>query len=248
MAAMNPTERAAEAVDAAQHSNPLGDLFGIFLEPKETFQTLRQNPNWLLPLVASLVLVGAGNFIVIEKVGITNILKAALKSSPQADQILQMAEESTTTRVMMHAAPLLSLPFGILATVAILLLLLALSSEEANFKKVFCVVSYSFFAYACVTTALVVLMVLVTSDGSKFDVRNLLASNPGFFMDPDDPHKSLYSVASSLDVLSLWYLFLLATGLVGVCSNLKFRKSAVLVFSGWFLYVMGKAIIAVFTS
>ena len=67
-------------------------------------------------------------------------------------------------------------------------------------------------------------------------------------MDPEDPHKFLYSLASSLDVPSLWYLFLLATGLAGVCSNLKFRKSVVLVVSGWLLYVMGKAIIAVFTS
>jgi hypothetical protein len=245
---MNPDEKADEAVAVAQDSNPFGNLFGIFLGPKETFQKLRQTPNWLLPLVASLVLVGVGNFIVIEKVGIANILKAALKSNPQADQILEMAKESTTTRVMMHAAPLVSLPFGILSTVATLLLLLALSSEEANFKKVFCVVSYSFFAYACVTTALAVLMVLVTADGSKLDVRNLLASNPGFFMDPDDPHKFLYSVASSLDVLSLWYRFLFATGRAGVCTNLKRRKSAVLVFSGWLLYVMGKAIIAVFTS
>jgi hypothetical protein len=164
---MNPDEKADEAVAGAQDSNPFGNLFGIFLEPKETFQKLRQTPNWLLPLVASLVLVGVGNFIVIEKVGIANILKAALKSNPQADQILEMAKESTTTRVIMHAAPLVSLPFGILSTVATLLLLLALSSEEANFKKVFCVVSYSFFAYACVTTALAVLMVLVTADGSK---------------------------------------------------------------------------------
>jgi Yip1 domain len=185
---------------------------------------------------------------VIEKIGLVNILKAALKSNPQADQVLQMAEESTPTRVMMYVAPLLSVPFGILATAAILLLLLALSSEEANFKKVFCVVCYSFFGYAFVTTALAVLMVLVTGDGSKFDVRNPLASNPGFFMDPDDPHKFLYSLASSLDVLSLWYLFLLATGLTGICSNLKRRKAIVLVLSAWFLYVIGKAVIAVFTS
>jgi hypothetical protein len=166
MGSMKSEEQSAEAVDADQKSRPFGNLFGIFLEPQETFRALRQNPNWLLPLVASLVLIGVGNFVVIEKIGLVNILKAALKSNPQADQVLQMAEESTPTRVMMYVAPLLSVPFGILATAAILLLLLALSSEEANFKKVFCVVCYSFFGYAFVTTALAGLMGLVTGDGS----------------------------------------------------------------------------------
>jgi len=248
MGLVNPNEKALGEVLPAQKSNPVGDLFGVFLEPRETFQRLRKNPNWLLPLAVSLLLIGVGNFIVIQKVGIVNILKAALKSNPQSDQILQMAQESSFTQVMMHAAPILSVPLGVLATAAILLLLLALSGEEANFKKVFCVVTYSFFAYALVTTALVVLMVLITSDGSKFDIRNPLASNPGFFLDPDNTHKFVYSFASSLDVLSLWYLFLLATGLSGVCHNLKSRKSAVLIFSGWFLYATGKAVIAMFTS
>jgi hypothetical protein len=238
----------AQAVLATQKSNPFSNLFGLFLEPRETFQKLRQSPNWLLPLAASLLLIGVGNFIVIEKVGIVNILKAALKSNPQADQILQMAQESSFTRLMMHAAPVISVPIGILVTAAILLLLLALSGEEANFQRVFCVVNYSFFAYAFVTTALAVSMVLVTTDGSKFDVRNPLASNPGFFLDPDDANKFVYSLASSVDVLSVWYLFLLATGLSSVCPKLKSRKSAVLVFSAWFLYAIGKAVIAIFTA
>ena len=228
--------------------NPVGNLFGLYLEPRETFEKLRQHPNWLLPLAASLLLVGIGNFIIIENVGIENILKSALKGNPQADQILQMAQESSFTRVMMHVAPIISVPFGILATASILLLLLALSGEEANFQKVFCVVNYSFFAYALLTTALAVLMVLVTGDGSKFDVNNPLASNPAFFLDPESTNKAVYSLASSVDVLSIWYLFLLTTGLATVCGNLKSRKAVVLGVSAWLLYVVGKVIIAALRS
>jgi Yip1 domain len=246
MSAMIP--EGASAAPVAEKNNSLTNLFGLYLEPGETFQRLRHRPNWLLPLAASLLLLGVSNFIVIERVGVVNILKTALKSNPQADQILQMAEQSSFTRMMMHTAPIVSVLFGTLATAAVLLLLLALSGEEANFQRVFCVVSYSFFAYAVVTAALAVLMVLVTSDGSKFDVRNPLASNPGFFLDPDNTNKFVYSLVSSLDVLSLWYLFLLTTGLSIVCPNLKSRKAAVLVFCVWFLYAVGKAVIAIFSS
>ncbi len=233
---------------ASQQASGLANLFAVLLQPKETFQGLGERPGWVLPLLGSLLVVFAGNFIVIRKLGIAEVLKLSLKSNPQADEIIRMAEQSPATGVMMYAAPALSVPIGILVTAAFFLLLMALAGEETRFRRVFSVVAHSFFAYALVTSALAVVTVLLTGGGSNFDIRNPVASNLGFFLDPEEFRPFWYSLASSFDLLSFWYLVLLSMGFTTVLPKLRIYKSRIMVLSGWLVYVIGRAVVATFTA
>ncbi len=65
-----------------------------------------------------------------------------------------------------------------------------------------------------------------------FNVRNPVASNPAYFMDPTQ-HKFLYGLMSGFDIFSLWSVVLIG---IGFAVNGKVKKStAIGIVLGWFI-------------
>jgi len=74
------------------------------------------------------------------------------------------------------------------------------------------------------------LAVGVNSEG--FNIKNPVATNPAYFLDPTG-NRFVYGMASALDLFVLWTLILMAIGYSAV-SKLK-RSTAVAVIIGWYL-------------
>ncbi len=225
----------------ADGTGSLAKLFGVFLEPQKTFKTIGQSSDWFIPLAACLVLVLISNIVAVGRMGIGNILQASLQGNPQRDEIVAAAEGSPFTKLMIYAVPVISIPISLLVLAGVFLVALTLAGEEMNFKKVFSVCAYSFFAYSLGSSFITLMVILLTKDFSDFDLRNPLASNVGYFLNPAETGKFLHSVASSFDLLSFWLLFLLAAGFAATSARPNFRKSLAIVVSFWVVYVIGKA-------
>ncbi|MEW5978537.1 MAG: YIP1 family protein [Acidobacteriota bacterium] len=232
----------AEPTVSSQRMGSVAVLWGIFLEPAAAFRQIAKHPTWFLPLLATLVLVLVFNIILIDRMGIGNIIRASMQGDPRADQLAELAEASSLSKVMLYVAPLVSTPLFLLAIAGLFLLAFSLSGKDVTFKKSLAVVCHSFFAYSVVSTFLMLLTVFFAGDLSQLDLRNPIASNLGFFLDPSDIGKFLYNVASSIDVLSLWMVFLLITGFVAVSSNLRATTARAVVLSLWCAYVLLKSI------
>jgi hypothetical protein len=69
--------------------------------------------------------------------------------------------------------------------------------------------------------------------------------NPGAFMDPEHGSKFVYSLASSIDLISFWTMFLMATGVKAAAGKkLSFGGAFFVVFLPWAAYVLIKSALA----
>ena len=71
------------------------------------------------------------------------------------------------------------------------------------------------------------------------DLGDVAHTNPGFLIDRHS-NPALHSLASSLDVFSLWVLALLVIGFAAA-AKVPRKKAAILIGTLWVLYVFGKA-------
>jgi len=220
-------------------------LFGVISQPQAAFRALSKNPRWLVPLAACMILILGSTVITINRMGFTNLMRSAMQGNPQAEEIAQKTEESSFAKGMIYAAPLIQFPIALALVAGVFLLALMLAGVDTTFKRTFSVSAYSLFGYSLVATALTLVTVYATKDFANFDLRNPIATNVGFFLDPADTGKFFYSLMSSLDVLSFWFLYLLACGFAETSPKTRIQKTFPLVVGVWVLYTLGKAGFAV---
>jgi hypothetical protein len=70
----------------------------------------------------------------------------------------------------------------------------------------------------------------------SFNIKNFAPTNLGAFLDPLDTNKALYSLATSVDLITIWMLVLLSIGLATV-AGVK-RKSGYFAVFGWWAIVV----------
>lgn len=238
-----------ESSSETLHSNAWR-LQGIFLEPGRTFQEINQRWNWLLPMLAVVALSFAATFVLINSIGQETILRQQMLRNPQIqemprerqEEMIQGALESPFTKALFYIGPLFSfLPALVVA--GALLLGLVMTGSQSTFGKVFSVTSHVFFAYSVVSTVLVLAVVLLAPDPTEIDVQNPIQSNLAFLFDREDS-TFLHSVATSIDLLSLYAIGLLALGLSKISARLSLGGGLALVGGFWLLYVLAKSSLA----
>jgi hypothetical protein len=71
----------------------------------------------------------------------------------------------------------------------------------------------------------------------SFNIRNFAPTNLGAFLDPVDTNKALYSLATSLDAVSIWSMILLGMG-IAIVAGTKRSSGYIAVFGWWVLFVL----------
>ena len=78
-----------------------------------------------------------------------------------------------------------------------------------------------------------------------FNLQNPLVFNPGAFMDPTTTSKFLYSLASALDLFTIWTLLLIGIGLKAAGGRkLSMGGAMTAVFLPWVLFILCAAGVA----
>jgi hypothetical protein len=222
-------------------------LLGVFISPGETFEDVARRPGFWAPLITIVV----GALAVIEtmlwKIGLERIARMQLEQSGQAsrmspdqiDQALRLAVRvgGITTRV-----------FGILGPPIVLLIIAGLGllilnpilGAQAKFKTVFSLVCYA--DLVSLLGSLMAVAMILFGDPEQFNVENPVPSNVGFFLNPREVSKPLYSLASSADILTIWLLILLGVGLSKATGGKVKPLPIFLLYVGiWLVWVLGKA-------
>ena len=104
------------------------------------------------------------------------------------------------------------------------------------------IVMYSWLA-SVVSTLLAIVTMFAGADPEGFNIRNPVATNPAYFMNPAE-HKFLYGMASTFDVIAIWIVFLMA---VGFSMNTKVKKGTAFI-TIFALYFVAKLIGASFSA
>jgi len=80
-----------------------------------------------------------------------------------------------------------------------------------------------------------------------FNIKNYAPTNAGAFLNPLDTNKAIYSIATSLDVITIWTLFLLGMG-TAIVAGVKRSSGYIAVFGWWIIIVLFGAGIAAVTG
>ncbi len=204
-------------------------LINIFIAPTKTFEDLKRNPSWWVPwLVTGIFLIIFG-VVAVQKIDMARFIQQQIEKSPSAQRRMEqlppeqrekgIAMQATGTKVVFYIYPVFTLIGGLIIAAVLMAVFNFLLGAEVPFQRAMAVVFYSFVPLI-ISTILLTVSLLASSDPNTIDLTNPMPTNPGFFMDPQG-NKFVYAIASSLDIFSIWVVFLLGLGFAASSSNRK---------------------------
>jgi hypothetical protein len=221
---------------------------GIFSAPSKTFEDIKRgNRSWWLPWVI-MALVGYLFFAaVVSKVGMQTVVdnQMRLASEKQQEQMAQMPPEqrAMTEKVSLYFTEgvFAASPFFVLLVAAIVALVLwgtinFVFGGKATFGGIFAV---WFFANlpAIFKSLLGAIVVFVGNSPETFNIKNFAPTNAGAFLPVMETNKAVYALATSLDVITIWSLFLMGMG-IAIVAGVKRSSGYIAVFGWWVIIVL----------
>ncbi len=214
-----------------------------FVAPSKTFTDLRRSASWWVPWIL-LSIASVALFVVADKkLGMEKVVENQMALSPKQqanlDQLSpdQRAERiqaiAKFNRIIGYVYPVIMLI--ILAIIAAVLLgtfKLGFGASNLTFNQAMAISMYA--SLPGIVKVLVAILALSVGGGEGFTFQNPVASNLGALVDPSNHF--LYAIATSLDVFTIWTIFL--TGLGYSCVTRLKRGTAMGVVFGWWAVVV----------
>jgi len=233
-------------------AKPLSEMERVvdtFIAPSKTFSDLRRSANWFVPwlllAIASVALV----VVVDQKLGMVKVVENQLAMQPkQAAQLEKLSPEQRASqmqtiirfnRVIAYAYPVV-----IVIVLAIIAAVLLGSfnfgfGAELTFSQCLAVCMYA--SLPGILKVLIAILAIAVGGGEAFTFQNPVASNLSGLVDPSSHF--LYSIATSIDVFTLWTLVLTGIG-ISCLTKLKRGTCLGVVFGWWAILVLGGAALA----
>lgn len=234
----------------ASGMNEISRLAGVFFEPGKTFADIAARPSFLLPLILMIVVGLASSYTMGQKIGWERMFRHQAETNSRMQQMPADQRENAIAMqvkfasIFSYIGPIVFAPLICLIEAALFLGIVAgIMSAPLRFKQVFAVVAWAGVTY--VVSAILTIVVACLKNPDDFNMQNPLAFNPGAFMDPQTSSKFLYALATSMDLISFWSIFLLATGFKAAAGKkLSFGGALFSVMLPWGVYVLGKSALA----
>jgi hypothetical protein len=224
-------------------------ITGVFFEPTKTFADIAARPRWIVPVIlialVSMCVVFAysqrGGWRVMIEQQMANSSRQPQGTPEQQQQQIEMGVKIAS--VIGYVIPLI-IPVMFLIVAGILTGITAgILSAPVRFFQVFAIVCYA--NLPGIIRGALTIVVMQMKSLADFDFKNPVMFNPGYFMDPKGSSKFLYSLASSLDLFSIWILLLIAIGLKAAAGRkLSFGGAFFAVVTPWAIFVLGAAAFA----
>jgi cell division protein FtsB len=220
----------------------------VFSAPSKTFEDIKRgNRSWWMPWII-MALVGYLFFAAVaSKVGMQTVVdnQSKLMSEKQQEQMAQMPPEQRemTAKFTLYAydGGFILGPVFVLAIAAIVALVLwgtinFVFGGKATFGGIFAV---WFFANlpAIFKSLLGAIVVFVGNSPETFNIKNFAPTNVAAFLPVMETNKAVYALASSLDVITIWSLFLMGMG-IAIVAGVKRSSGYIAVFGWWAIVVL----------
>ncbi len=219
-----------------------GRLVGVLTSPTQTFRSIAERPTWLVALVVLVALSAAASFLATDKIDFEQLTRDQIEASGRTlseDQLETTIElQEKWGRWISWASVVLGAPLAYLAIALVFWVLLKLLGGELPYKASFSTTLHSMMPWA-VASVLTIPVVLGRDEIGFEDLRGgLLASNLAILA-PEDAGAALTTLLSSIDLFSIWTLFLMILGF-SITARVSKKASAGAVLGVWALYVLGK--------
>ncbi len=202
----------------------LSRIFSMFYAPSKTFADVRIKASWWAPWVFASIFSLAFGFTAVQKLDMRTVVQQQIDQSKMAQrQMEQMSPEqrehniairASITKVVFFVFPVFALIGGIVMAAVLMAVFNFGFAAEVPFDRALAIVFYSFIP-GIIVSLLGILTFLTSSDLSGFNIKNPVATNPAFFMDPLG-NKFLYALATRVDIIAIWILILMGLGFATV--------------------------------
>jgi Yip1 domain len=219
----------------------------VFTAPSKTFEDIKRgNKSWWLPFLI-LALAGYVFFAAVTlKVGWAQVAENSIHLNPKSEE--RMAQAPPAQREMsmkwtqygmeggFAAGPILVLIFALVIALVLWGTINFVFGGKASFGSVLAV--WMFAALPGIIKSLLGAVVLFAGAAPEsFNLSNFAPTSVGAFLNPLETNMAVYKLASSLDVTTIWYLFLMGMGLA-IVAGVKRTSGYIAVFGWWAIVVL----------
>lgn len=235
----------AEQAEPEASGGFVSNVVNLYFAPSEGFASILRRPNFWLPLACHIVVALLFTALWLQKVDFPEFLKAQMEASGQWDKIPSdrrasiLETQSKVVPVFSWVFAVLGAPLVVLVVSGVLLFVYRFFyASEVTFGKALAIVAHSFFALALLSSPLILLVMQLKGDWN-LNPGEALQANLTLAFERATTAKPLWALASSLDLFSLWLVFLLATGF-GVASKRTIGSAFWGVAVCWFVIILVK--------
>ncbi len=217
-----------------------------FVAPSKTFSDIRRSASWWVPWILLAIASWAMVAVVDKKLGVEKVVENQMALSPKQEERLdQLSPDQRAaqiqTIVKVNRAISYSYPVVLLIVVAIMAAVLLGTfnlglGQRLTFNQCMAISMYA--SLPGIIKALIAILAISVGGGEAFTFQNPIASNLSALVDPSSHF--LYSIATSLDVFTIWAIFLTGLG-YGCVTKLKRGTCMAVVFGWWAVVVLGGA-------
>ena len=238
---------AAAAVLPPTEPTPLSEpqrLLDTFIAPSKTFTDLRRSAAWWAPFILIALVGYLFIYAVDQKVSFQTVVDNQIKMQPKAQERIEslspdkrqqvMQQQVTLTKIISYSVPPIALLIYLIFAGYLFAAIKFAANAQVRFAAIFALVVYSRLpelARAILSSAS--LFAGVSTD--SFDIKNPLATNGAYFLDPSGS-PILRAVLSSFDIITIWTLVLVAIGIP--CIAKVKRGTAFGIVAAWFIFVL----------
>ncbi len=196
----------------------LQNLLDVYFSSREAFGRIVRSPRFWPPAIAYLVVALVFTGIWMSRMEPREFLKAQLEQSGQMEKIPAEQREGILDQqarfmpVFGWVGVVVGTPVFLLAVAGALLFIFRFFYASAvSFRQSLAIVSWVFFAVGLVTSPLTLAVMGLKGDWN-LNPQEAVQANLALLLDRSTAAKPLWSLLSSIDLFSLWMIFLLATG------------------------------------
>jgi hypothetical protein len=215
----------------------------VFSRPGELFSKLPDRSRaWILPLLIDCLLGVALFAVEVHFIGFVEIVRQQMEAIHVNPENMAKALAAANTPARLYISYVQTLFFIVIAMLIISGVLTGfgmMTGKPPGFGAMLSMVTIAEFPYYLIVLVMTSLILAISPDPASLRVRNLIATNPAAYIDPNTTAKGLYSLLESVDILSFAELVLLAYGFSRVTrSSISAGLAAVIAM--WILYVSCK--------
>jgi len=245
---MTENEAALDSNDTVAQP-PLSQIERVtntFVAPSKTFADIRRSRSWWLPFLIITIFGYIFTLTALNHVGIDRLVENAMKSNPKSyekfqnlpaeQQVANLKITKTITTYAFYAGPVLTLLFTAITALLLWIGFNFILGGKSTYGTLFAV---SIFAWLPgILKSLFGAAMAFFGDVEGFNINDPVGTNIGFYLG-NDSAAWLKSLLSSVDIFTLWILFLVGIG-GAIVSNVKTKSGLMLVLGAWLLFVIVK--------
>ncbi|MFQ5694445.1 MAG: Yip1 family protein [Terriglobia bacterium] len=235
-----------ETAAAAQPMGEIDRLTGVLFDPKPAFADIAAHPTrWWVPILIIAVLSLTFTYSFTQRVGWERFMRQQVAQNERFQQ-LPAEQREQILQQQLRFVPIFGYVGGAVGLLVLSLIVAGiflfvfnvLLGAQVTYKQYFTLACYSFLPYALTTVLAFVLLFL--KEPRDFNLQNPTTSNIGAFLDPNTSPAWLISLATSIDLFTIWVLILLATGISAAARKMSWGKAFTWVVLCWVVWLVIK--------